>query len=132
MLAADDGDKLSIAAMTEHFFASGVYARQMTIPAGALVVGKLHKTEHLSVLLSGSVQITTESGTQKHHAPKVMVAPPGTKRVALALTDCIWLTFHAVGEERDLEKIEERFIAKSFDELEAIPQSEPAQVLEAA
>lgn len=109
-------EQLSIDDMTRHYFASGVYCREMTIPAGVVVVGKLHKTEHLAVLLSGRVRITTEEGSQELDAPQVMIAPPGVKRVAYAITNTRWLAIHSVGDERDLETIEERFIAKDFDD----------------
>jgi quercetin dioxygenase-like cupin family protein len=118
MLGMDPAEHLCIEAMTSHIFAGGVYCRQMTIPKGTLVVGKIHKTEHLAILLTGTVQITTEEGTHVFEGPKIMVAPPGIKRVALALTDTIWLAIHAVGAERDLEIIERQFIAPSFEALE--------------
>lgn len=127
MLGMDKAEQLSIEGMTDHFFTGGgVYARQMRIPKGVIVVGKLHKTEHLAVLLKGSVKITTEDGTVELDAPQVMVAPPGIKRVAYALTDCVWLSVHSVGEERDLEKIEASLIAPSFEELE---RASPAAAL---
>jgi hypothetical protein len=30
-----------------HYFAPGLYAREMTIPAGVTLTGAVHKTEHL-------------------------------------------------------------------------------------
>lgn len=119
MLAQPGEQRASIAEMTHHYFASGVYAREMRIPAGQVVVGKIHKTEHLAILLEGRVRIITEAGSEEIAAPRLMVCPPGTKRVARALTDARWLALHAVGEERDVEKIEQHFIAASFDELDA-------------
>lgn len=108
--------QIPIAGMTQHHFASGVYGRQMDIPAGVVVVGMIHKTEHLAVLLKGRVRITTEVGAKVLDAPQVLIAPPGTKRVAYAITDTTWLSLHAVGEERDLGKIEDRLIARDFDD----------------
>ena len=37
----------------EHHFAPGVYMRQMDAKAGTVVVSKMHRTEHMNVLLSG-------------------------------------------------------------------------------
>jgi hypothetical protein len=31
----------------KHYFAPGIYMREMTMPKGSIVVGKIHKTEHL-------------------------------------------------------------------------------------
>jgi hypothetical protein len=112
-----EGDQIAVGPMTSHLFASGVYARRMDIPAGVLVVGGLHRTEHLAILLKGKVRITTEEGAVELEAPQVMVAPPGTKRIAYAITDAAWISVHAVGEERDVEEIERRFIAPSHDVL---------------
>lgn len=122
MNALGDGDQLAVDPMTSHIFASGVYARRMDIPAGAVVVGGLHRTEHLAILLKGRVRITTEEGATELEAPQVMVAPPGTKRVAYAITDAAWLSIHAVGAERDVKAIERQFIAPNHDAL-AMPDA---------
>lgn len=118
MMAADESVKLDIASITFHHFASGVYCREMRLPQGYVLVGKIHKTENMSVLLKGAIRVTTETGTVELHAPQIMVSTPGSKRVGYALEDTIWLSLHAVGDERDLDKIEAQFIAPSFDELE--------------
>lgn len=119
MLALPAESQIPIDGMTFHHFATGAYAREMVIPAGAVVIGKIHKTEHIAVLMQGRVTVTTEDGPQTFEGPKVMVCPAGTKRVAYAHTEAHWLAIHAVGEERDLEKIEAKFIAKDFAEIEA-------------
>lgn len=129
MKAMSPGDQLPIDPMTSHLFASGVYVRRMDIPKGVLVVGKLHKTEHIAILIKGTVRITTEAGAVEYEAPQVMVAPPGTKRVAYALTDASWLSVHAVGEERDLDVIESKLIAPTYEDL---PAAQAAPELEGA
>lgn len=95
----------------DHFFASGVYVRQMTAPAGALLVGHAHKTEHVCVLLKGSMTIATPQGVTTVRAPLTFIASPGRK-VALVLEDIIFQNIHAT-EERDLDKLEELLIEKS-------------------
>jgi hypothetical protein len=99
-----------------HYFANGVYVREMHAPAGALIVGKIHKAEHITVLLAGRITITTEEGSQTLEAPLTLVAKPGMKRVGYCHTDTIWQSIHSVGEERDLEKIEAALIARDFDD----------------
>lgn len=132
-MLADPAKQLSIDAMTRHLFASGVYCREMRIPAGATVVGKIHKTEHLAILLQGRVMIATEGEAEARElvAPQVMVSAPGIKRVAHALTETVWLAVHAVGEERDLAKIEKQFIAEDFDD-PALQHLNTAQLMEQA
>jgi len=120
MLAMDQADKLPVQDMTDHYFASGAYVRAMRLPKGVVAVGGIHATEHICILLQGVVRITTELGSEVHVAPKIMVCPPGLKRVAFAIEDAIWANAHAVGDERDLSAIEQRLIAPSFEALEAL------------
>lgn len=103
-----------------HYFANagtrrGVYAREVTIPKGALVTGKIHKTEQINILSKGEMSVLTDEGIKRVQAPFTIVSPAGTKRIALAHTECVWTTIHAT-EETDLEKIEGEFIAQSEQE----------------
>jgi hypothetical protein len=104
-----------------HYFAPGVYLRAIAIPAGSLVVGKIHKEEHLIVLLQGALRLYTEAGgLQEVHAPQVLRSPPGAKRAALALADTVWITCHAnPTDTQDLDQLETQIIAPSFAEYEA-------------
>jgi len=95
----------------EHFFAPGLYIRQITIPAGVLVVGHEHKTEHVNIMLKGRVTVATAEGVATLVAPMTFIAPAGRK-VAIAHEETVWQNVHAT-EERDLAKIEEAFIRKS-------------------
>ena len=105
---------------TEHFFAPGVYCRVLHMPAGAVVSGKIHKTEHFAVVLKGKLTVVTDEGGKSYvEAPMLMVTKPGTKRVAYVHEDATWATFHPT-EETDLEKIEEDIIAKGFDDPDLI------------
>ena len=53
----------------QHHFAPGVYMRQMDAAAGTLVVSKMHRTEHMNILLKGSLTVATEDGIQLMTAP---------------------------------------------------------------
>lgn len=101
---------------TKHHFAPGVYMRELFIPKGVLLTGKIHKTEHLNIVASGEIKVWTEDGMKVIKAPAVIHSMPGIKRVGLALEDTVWITVHAT-EEKDLGKLEEQLIAKSFDEV---------------
>lgn len=114
----------------KHYFASGVYVREMHAPAGTLIVGKIHKAPHITVLVKGKITITTEEGSQTIEAPLTLVAAPGMKRVGYCHTDVIWQSIHNVGEERDLERIEEALIAKDFDDPALADVAAPEQIEE--
>ncbi len=102
----------------KHVFAPGVYVREIFIPAGTLVVGKIHKHAHPNILVQGHVMVSTEEGPVEYHAPLTMVSAAGTKRVVYAVTDTIWVTIHLTNET-DLEKIEAEIIAPDYAEYEA-------------
>jgi hypothetical protein len=93
-----------------HWFSPGVYAREMRVPAGTVVVGKIHKYAQLNILSAGDVSIYQEDEVARVQAPFTMVAPPGAKRVFFAHTDFVWTVIHGT-DEQDVDKIEEYFIA---------------------
>jgi len=56
-----------------------------------------------------------ESGIKRVRAPFTVVSPAGTRRVAYAHEDTIWMTVHGT-HETDLDKIEDHFIAQTYGE----------------
>lgn len=103
---------------TRHHFAPGAYAREIEVPAGTLVVGKIHRHAHVNVISKGRVMVATPGAdVEELEAPVTFISQPGTKRAVLALTDTVWTTVH-VTESTDLAEIERQVIAPSFDALE--------------
>lgn len=98
-----------------HYFAKGLYAREIFIPKGTLLTGKIHKHEHLNIISKGEISVLTESGPQRIKAPCTIVSLPGTKRVGYAHEDTVWTTIHAT-TETEIDKIEAELIAESYDE----------------
>src|ERR1035437_3101590 len=96
----------------KHYFSNGVYARELFIPAGTLLTGKIHKFEHLNIMSQGDMSVLTEDGVKRVRAPFTVVSPAGTKRIALAHSDTVWTTIHATNET-DLNKIESLLVADS-------------------
>ena len=78
-----------------HFFADGLYARQLTIPKHCVLTGAIHKFEHINVILKGDITVATDEGVKRIRAPAVIVSKPGTKRAGFAHEETIWLTVHA-------------------------------------
>lgn len=98
-----------------HFFSPGVYAREIQIPKGAIVTGKIHKYAQLNILSKGVLMLVSDGETRRVEAPFTVVSPPGTKRAAWALEDSVWTTIHGT-DETDLDKIEQHFIAQDAGE----------------
>ena len=104
-------------APVQHHFAPSIYAREMFIPQGCTIVGKIHKHSHINVISKGIIDVATEHGTIRYEAPITFVSEPLIKRVVHAVIDTIWTTIHAT-ESTDLKEIERETIAESYDAIE--------------
>ena len=100
----------------KHSFADGVYVREIFIPKGYILTGKIHRHSHPNFLMSGDVSVMTEEGTKRIQGPLSMISPAGTKRVVFAHTDTVWITVH-VTNETDLSKIELEVISPNYENL---------------
>lgn len=96
----------------KHYFSPGVYARELTIPAGVMLTGAVHKFEQLNILSKGTMRVLVDGFFRDVQAPFTVVSPPGTKRIAIALTDCVWTTILGT-ELTDPEEIERTFVLKT-------------------
>lgn len=100
-----------------HHFSKSVYAREMTLAKGSLVIGKIHKYQNLNILSQGEASILSIDGAIRVKAPYTFVASPGTKRMIFAHEDLVWTTIHGT-DETDVDKIEEEFILTSYDKID--------------
>lgn len=93
-----------------HRFTPGLYIRQITMPAGALITSKIHKTEHPFVILKGEVSVWTEhDGVVRLKAPHVGITKAATRRLLYIHEDTVWATFHP-SEKETVEEIEKDII----------------------
>lgn len=109
----------------EHYFSLGIYARELYIPKGVTLTGKIHKFEQLNILAKGKMKVLVGNIIKEVEAPFVVVSPPGTKRIATTLEDCVWITVHGT-HETDIDLIEKQFIAQ--DETEYLEFIEDKQL----
>jgi hypothetical protein len=99
----------------KHHFCSGIYAREITAPAGVIMTGMVHKTEHLNIMSKGEVSVMTEDGMVRFKAPCTFVSKPGTKRIGYVHEEMVWTTIHAT-TEADLAKIEADLATRSYED----------------
>jgi len=101
----------------KHTFTDGVYIRQMSMRKDSVVVGKIHKHNHVWFLLTGMISVVDENNTVDHIAPCYVEAPAGSKRMIYAHEDSIWVNIHAnpTGTQ-DLEELESLIIAENYEE----------------
>ncbi len=97
-----------------HRFAPGVYIREITMPAGMLIIGKIHRHAHANFISKGKVAVITEgAGYEILEAPMTMISEPGTKRVLVTYEETVWSTIHPT-ELTDLDEIEAEVIAPNY------------------
>jgi len=95
--------------VTRHHFSDGMYAREMVMPPGSLVVGALHKSKHLFSVVSGECEISSVHEREKITAPYLGETVPGTKRVIYSETGCTWIAYHPT-HLTDISEIEKALI----------------------
>ncbi len=96
-----------------HEFADGVYIRTITLPAGAIIIGKIHKHKHLNFITRGRVRCVTEGkGVEEITGPCTMISEAGTKRVLYAYEETVWTTVHRT-DATTVEDAEKDAVAES-------------------
>lgn len=91
-----------------HYFSPGIYAREMFIPAGTVLTGAVHKTEHISLFV-GDITVLTDGGMQRLTGHHTFVSKPGAKRVGYAHADT-WCTGFFATNETDISKLESELV----------------------
>ena len=106
---------------TDHFFAPGVYLRTLFIPAGHVLVGKIHKETTINILLKGKISVVTSDGDKiLAEAPHIFKAPPGQK-AGFAITD-VWYAsiFPNVNDITDVDALEAEHTVPTHEALEKL------------
>lgn len=106
----------------KHHFGTGVYGRELFIPAGQVIVSKIHRGKTMNIITEGVISVISEQGFHTYEAPYVFVSDPYTKRVVISHEDTVWVTAHGTNKT-DLKEIEEEIIAKDFMELNQLEES---------
>jgi len=107
----------------KHYFTDGVVARSMFIPKGSVIVGKIHRHEHLNFLTKGHVTVVTEEGGMEElWGGMILVSPVAAKRLLIAHEDTMWTVVHR-SEAKNPAELEEEVIAKDYSEFSS-PQLE--------
>jgi len=111
-------------------FGCSAYAREIFIPKGTVVIGKIHRHQHLNFILKGKVSVNTEFGKKYLEAPCTFISEVGLKRAVYAEEDTIWTTVHLTefpGEE-NLDKIENEVISPTYEEIGLISSVEKLRI----
>lgn len=101
----------------KHHFGPNIYIKEVTMPAGALIIGKPHRMEHLCNMVSGRMFILQDDGSKKELvAPMTFMAKPGRK-VAYIVETVVFQNIYSTSET-DIEKLENMCVDNSIPLLE--------------
>lgn len=88
----------------QHHVNGGMYARTGFIPAGMVITGCTHKTDHISILV-GDATLTLGDSVERLTGYNVLPTKKGMTRALYAHSDC-WLTTIVKTDKTDLIEIE--------------------------
>lgn len=102
---------------TKHYFGPSLYIREVTMPAGTVVIGKPHRKEHMCVMLQGRMIVVLGDGTkQELVAPLTFVGSAGRK-VAYILETTVFQNILAT-DETDIDVLENMLVDNTQPALE--------------
>ena len=116
-------DAISLCPIKHHFservdeYGCGMYAREMFMPKGVTLTGKIHKHSHLNILISGRIYYScSQLGSRELIAPCTFESPKGAKRAFHALEDSVFTTIHHTKTPSidDIETVENECVTDNY------------------
>ena len=90
---------------TDDDYGCSTYSRELFMPAGMVVVGKLHKKPHLTFLMSGTMLVVSEDGgTKRLKGPLSFVSPAGVKRAFYIEEDSTLVCVHLTTTSKQIKQ----------------------------
>jgi hypothetical protein len=103
-----------------HFYARGLYVRELYVPAGVCAVGKIHKHDQITTIMGDCTMVTPGEPPQRITGYEVFETPAGVKRAVFAHADTFITTVHTNPDDlRDPEALVEQLTVPTFEALEA-------------
>lgn len=98
----------------QHYFIGGLCAREITIPAGTVLTGKIHLEDHLN-FVTGDITVETDDGMTRITGNHIVLpSKKGIKRAGYAHAETIWTTVHATSALNP-EEAEQLLVVDSFE-----------------
>lgn len=98
-----------------HTFSDGVYAREIFMPKGMVVIGHVHNTKHLNIISTGKAIVYMEGKVHEITAPFTFESNAGVRKMLYILEDMFWTTIH-VTDETDIDTLEEVLVDRKASE----------------
>lgn len=94
---------------------SQLMTRTMTIKAGDIILGKIHKEWNVNILASGSMYVMSDPTKDKVRvdAPQVFETGPGSQKLGMAITDCVFMNVMSYEPGETLDEVVDRMTEDS-------------------
>ena len=100
-----------------HIISGGMYLRELVMQKDSLTIGLHHNYDHIAIMTSGDVTITTDEGLQRIQAPYRSAVKAGLKRMCYCHEESTWVTVHILPDPTltldDLDEIESQLFTDS-------------------
>ena len=101
-----------------HYFSHGLYTRELHIPAGVVITGKIHRHSNVNILSKGKVVAVTDKGRVELEAPHTLVSGELTKKAIYAIEDSVWINCLPWDKEPSVELVEKEYIIPTYETIE--------------
>lgn len=100
----------------KHHFHGYTYMRELFMPAGVMLVGRIHLFDHLEILVSGDITLSTDADApQRVTGYTVRNGHAGKQRAIYAHEDSVFMTVHSA-EEQEPEAMYDYLTCGSYAE----------------
>jgi quercetin dioxygenase-like cupin family protein len=104
-----------------HHFGKNVYVRELPMKRGTLIAGRVHKYDHVFILVKGKLSIWSENGRQILKAPAVFECKAGVQRVGYVHEDVLCMTAHGTTDDnRNAEEMWDFLTVKDDQEFNLV------------
>ena len=100
-----------------HYFAGGVYYREIHMDAGYFAVGRLHLHDCMVYMLQGKVLVCDIDGVRIVEGPCRFESKAGLKRVGYIIEPVVWIDIHRTDAET-VEEAEAELFQDDYSEYE--------------
>jgi hypothetical protein len=101
-----------------HYFSHGLYTRELHIPAGVVITGKIHRHSNVNILSKGKVIAVTDKGRVVLEAPYTLVSGELIKKAIYAIEDAVWINCLPWDKEPSVDLVEEEYIVPTYETIE--------------
>lgn len=98
---------------TRIFSNSQQLTRSVVVPAGEVILGKIHKEWSLNILASGSLLLVadpTSKAMVQINAPYIFESGPNSQKLGMAVTDCVFINVMRTKKDETVDEALDRMV----------------------